>query len=106
MSFLEWMCFVLFLTQNCLDFWDHHNIYPISQWLYLKLKWFWFTIFLAFVISFASGILMIKSSDFKDTIFYYLVSNFLFPIFSIFLILFILTILSYLIVYSNKQKRA
>jgi len=25
MSFLEWMCFVLFLTKNCLDKWDHHS---------------------------------------------------------------------------------
>jgi hypothetical protein len=22
-SFLEWMCFVLLLITNCLDFWDH-----------------------------------------------------------------------------------
>jgi F420H(2)-dependent quinone reductase len=31
MSFLEWMCFVLFLTKNCLDKWDHHN-----RWLYQR----------------------------------------------------------------------
>jgi hypothetical protein len=22
---LEWLCFVLVLPQNCLDFWDHHR---------------------------------------------------------------------------------
>ena len=25
---LEWLCFVLFSTKNCLDFWDHHILLP------------------------------------------------------------------------------
>src|SRR5256885_129327 len=25
-AFLEWLCFVLFLPSNCLDFWYHHRV--------------------------------------------------------------------------------
>ncbi len=32
MSFLEWLCFVLFSTKNCLDFWDHHIINVPDMW--------------------------------------------------------------------------
>src|SRR5438128_11430715 len=28
---LEWLCFVLFSTKNCLDFWDHHSTLPSSS---------------------------------------------------------------------------
>src|SRR6266550_556178 len=32
-SFLERLCFVLFLPSNCLDFWDHYREYCFASYL-------------------------------------------------------------------------
>src|SRR5713226_3623822 len=39
-SFLEWVCFVLFSTKNCLDFWDHHTSLVSSNATLLKMLFF------------------------------------------------------------------
>src|SRR5260370_2793699 len=36
-SFLEWVCFVLFSTKNCIDFWDHHKFPRVPSGLFTLL---------------------------------------------------------------------
>jgi hypothetical protein len=31
MTFLVWLCFILVLPQNCLDFWDHHILRVLNN---------------------------------------------------------------------------